>query len=152
MEKITSFTVDHTKFGVGMYISRIDGDIITYDVRMCKPNGGEYLTGASAHTIEHLFATFARNSKIKDDVIYVGPMGCLTGFYVLLRSDDKQAAIEMVKSALEFVKEFSGELPGSKPVECGNYAYHDLPKAKQDVLPLLEKLQNYTIENLNYPV
>ncbi|MDR0919351.1 MAG: S-ribosylhomocysteine lyase [Oscillospiraceae bacterium] len=152
MERITSFSTDHTKFGVGMYISRIDDDIITYDVRMKKPNGGDYLSGTSAHTIEHLFATFARNSDIKADVIYVGPMGCLTGFYVLLRSKEKEAAIKLVKDALEFIKDFQGELPGSKFEECGNFAFHDLEKAKKDVSELSEILKNYSPEQLIYPV
>ena len=85
MDKIASFQVDHRKFGVGMYISRIDGDIVTYDLRMVKPNGGRYISSPSLHTIEHLFATYARNSFMRERVIYVGPMGCRTGFYLLLR-------------------------------------------------------------------
>lgn len=87
MDKIASFTVDHNKLKKGMYISRIDGDIVTYDIRMKKPNAGDYLENKELHTIEHLFATFARNSAIKDSVIYVGPMGCRTGFYLLLRDN-----------------------------------------------------------------
>ena len=85
MEKIASFQVDHTKFSVGLYISRIDDDIVTYDVRMVKPNGGVYLETPSMHTIEHLFATYARNSQFGKNIIYVGPMGCRTGFYLLTR-------------------------------------------------------------------
>ena len=80
MNKITSFQVDHTKFGIGMYTSRIDDDIVTYDVRMVKPNGGKYLSSPSMHTIEHIFATYARNCEFKDKVLYVGLMGCKTGF------------------------------------------------------------------------
>ena len=85
MEKIASFQVDHTKFGVGMYISRIDDDIITYDVRMVKPNGGVYLETPSMHTIEHLFATYARNSQFGKNIVYVGPMGCRTGFSLTVK-------------------------------------------------------------------
>jgi S-ribosylhomocysteine lyase len=156
MNKITSFTVDHTKFGVGMYISRIDGDVVTYDVRMTKPNGGDYLTPKSLHTIEHIFATFARNSALTDSVLYVGPMGCRTGFYVLMRgtSDtDKQNAIALVRDSLEYVSGFSGELPGNSIEECGNYLEHDLDTAKLQVLPLLEVLkQGYDVGDLVYPV
>ena len=81
MERIASFCVDHTRLERGMYLSRQDGDVLTWDIRMKKPNQGDYLTTAAAHTLEHLFATYARNSAVKDGVIYVGPMGCRTGFY-----------------------------------------------------------------------
>ena len=85
MERIASFCVDHTRLERGMYLSRQDGDVLTWDIRMKKPNQGDYLTTAAAHTLEHLFATYARNSAVKDGVIYVGPMGCRTGFYLLTR-------------------------------------------------------------------
>lgn len=151
MENIASFQVDHTKFGVGMYISRVDGDVITYDVRMVKPNGGHYISNPSLHTIEHLFATFARNSEFKNSVIYVGPMGCRTGFYLLTRDDMTGAeAIGLVKSAFEFIKDFTGIIPGTTIEECGNYLEHDLESAKKDVLPLLEVLKDYTEEKLDY--
>ena len=151
MEKIASFQVAHTKFGVGMYISRVDGDVVTYDVRMVKPNGGTYISNPSLHTIEHLFATYARNSSIGDKIIYVGPMGCRTGFYLLTRdSVSGQEAIDLVRSAYQFVADFDGEIPGCTAVECGNYLEHDLESAKKDVLPLLEKLKDYTPEMLNY--
>lgn len=151
MEKIASFQVDHRKFGVGMYISRIDGDIVTYDVRMVKPNGGVYLSSPSMHTIEHLFATYARSSLVKDDVIYVGPMGCRTGFYLLMRSSDHAAAIDLVRQALEFIKDFASDIPGATEPECGNYLEHDLSAAKLDVIPLLNVLSGYPIEKLIYP-
>lgn len=150
MEKIASFQVDHTKFGVGMYISRIDGDIATYDVRMVKPNGGVYVSNPSLHTIEHLFATYARNSQFSESIIYVGPMGCRTGFYLLTRALPHEDAISLVKEAYRFIADFDGEIPGCSAVECGNYLEHDLTAAKRDVLPLLEKLENYTVEMLNY--
>ncbi|MBQ6181012.1 MAG: S-ribosylhomocysteine lyase [Ruminococcus sp.] len=151
MGKIASFQVDHTKFGVGMYISRIDGDVITYDVRMVKPNGGVYVSSPSLHTIEHLFATFARNSAFSKDIIYVGPMGCRTGFYLLTRDTMSGAdAIKLVKDAYRFVADYNDEIPGCTAVECGNYLEHDLESAKKDVLPLLEKLEGYTPEMLEY--
>lgn len=151
MEKIASFQVDHTKFGVGMYISRVDGDVVTYDIRMVKPNGGTYISSPSLHTIEHLFATYARNSGVGDKIIYVGPMGCRTGFYLLTRdSVSGQEAIDLVRGAYQFVADFDGEIPGCTAVECGNYLEHDLESARKDVLPLLEKLKDYTPEMLNY--
>ncbi len=151
MEKIASFQVDHTKFGVGMYLSRVDGDVYTYDVRMVRPNGGVYLSSPSMHTIEHIFATYARSSDIKNDVIYVGPMGCRTGFYLLLRNSDGDKAIELTKKALECVRDFEGIIPGYSEVECGNWLEHDLPQAKKDVLPILEVLKDYTADKLVYP-
>lgn len=150
MEKIASFQVDHTKFGVGMYISRIDGDIITYDVRMTKPNGGVYIATSSSHTIEHLFATFARNSQYGDKIVYVGPMGCRTGFYLLTRGLDHANAINLVKEAYQFIADFNEEIPGCTEIECGNYKEHDLESARKDVLPLLRKLEGYTVEMLDY--
>ena len=150
MEKIASFQVDHTKFGVGMYISRIDGDIVTYDVRMVRPNGGVYVSNPSLHTIEHLFATYARNSAFGENIIYVGPMGCRTGFYLLTRNMANEDAIALVKAAYSFIADFKGEIPGNSAVECGNYLEHDLESARRDVLPLLKKLENYSPEMLNY--
>lgn len=150
MKRIASFEVDHTKFGVGMYISRIDGDITTFDVRMVKPNGGVYVSNPSLHTIEHLFATYARNSEFSDKIIYVGPMGCRTGFYLLTRDLPKEDAIKLVREAYSFIASYDGEIPGCSAVECGNYLEHDLGAAKKDVLPLLEKLEGYTPEMLDY--
>ena len=151
MQKIASFQVDHTKFGVGMYISRIDGDVITYDIRMVKPNGWIYLTPSSLHTIEHLFATYVRNSQYSDKIIYVGPMGCRTGFYFLTRDTlSKEESIQLIKETFQFIANYQGEIPGATIEECGNYLDHDLETAKQEVLPLLEKLQQYTPEMLNY--
>jgi len=150
MEKIASFQVDHTKFGVGMYISRIDDDIITYDVRMVKPNGGVYISNPSLHTIEHLFATYARNSEFGKNIIYVGPMGCRTGFYFITRNMSHENAIALVKKAYKFISEYNEEIPGCSEVECGNYKEHDLESARRDVLPLLERIENYTVEMLDY--
>lgn len=149
MERIASFEVDHDKIGVGMYISRIDSDIVTYDIRMVVPNGKSFLTGASMHTIEHLFATFARN-RYAENIVYVGPMGCKTGFYLLQRGLTNTQAIALVRDSFDFVKDFEGEIPGATRKECGNYLYHDLDSAKKDVLPLLEVLQNYSEESLSY--
>lgn len=152
MERIASFQIDHRFLDIGMYISRIDGDIITYDIRMVRPNGGKYLSSASMHTIEHLFATYARNSEYASDVIYVGPMGCRTGFYLLTRNLGGQAVIKLVRDSFAFIADYEGEIPGATEPECGNFREHDLENAKKDVLGLLEKLEEYTEEMLNYPV
>ena len=151
MKKIASFTVDHDKVGKGMYISRIDGDVITYDVRMKVPNGGDYLPYAAAHTIEHLFATFARNSGVADKVIYVGPMGCRTGFYFLTRdSVSGREAVSVVRDSMNFIANFSGEIPGVSRKECGNYLEHDLASAKEIAADMAKVLKDWKEENLAY--
>lgn len=150
MKKIESFQVDHTKFGVGMYTSRIDGDIVTYDIRMVKPNGGVYISNPSLHTIEHIFATFARNSALSDKVIYVGPMGCRTGFYLLVRDMKQEDAIKLTYDAMQYIKNYEGEVPGYSEIECGNYKEHNLAIAKKDILPILNVLEDYNTPMLAY--
>ena len=151
MNKIASFTVNHDTLQKGMYISRIDGDIVTYDIRMKLPNGGDYLQMSSAHTLEHLFATYARNSKFGEHVIYVGPMGCRTGFYFLVRDKmSHEEAIALVKESMAFARDFEGEIPGNKKEECGNYLDHDLPGAKKIGGEMATVLENWTVEKLQY--
>lgn len=151
MKQIASFTVNHDKLEKGMYLSRIDGDVVTYDIRMKKPNGGEYLTNGALHTFEHLFATYARNSRFADSVLYVGPMGCRTGFYLLLRDSVSRAeAIALVQESFAFICDFEGDIPGSKRWECGNYLEHDLPGAKAVAEDMLRVLKNWTPEQLQY--
>lgn len=151
MERIASFTVDHDKLEKGMYISRVDGDVVTYDIRMKKPNNGDYLGNGELHTFEHLFATYARNSVWKDSVIYVGPMGCRTGFYLLLRDKVSSIdAIRLVQESFEFIRTFEGKIPGSERKECGNYLEHDLPGAKRTAEDMLQVLKEWTPEKLSY--
>lgn len=153
MERIASFCVDHTRLERGMYLSRQDGDVLTWDIRMKKPNQGDYLTTAAAHTLEHLFATYARNSAVKDGVIYVGPMGCRTGFYLLLAGDYRSADIvALVTEMFEFIRDFEGEVPGASPRDCGNYLDMNLPMAKLLAGRFLDHCL-YVIEekNLVYP-
>lgn len=153
MERIASFSVDHDKLEKGMYISRIDGDVITYDIRMKKPNNPEndYLENGVMHTFEHLFATYARNSKWTDSVIYVGPMGCRTGFYFLVRNTmSHEESIALVLEAFEFIKNFEGEIPGAKKKECGNYLEQDLDGAKEVAAYMLEVLKDWNEEKLDY--
>lgn len=131
MKKIKSFEVDHTKMDRGLYVSRIDGDIITYDIRMVKPNTPPYLENDGIHTFEHLFATFVRNSEYSEKIIYVGPMGCRTGFYFLVRNLSYEVVKKLVQDTLEFIYKFSGEIPGVSIEECGNYLDHNLDKARK---------------------
>ena len=151
MKKIASLTVNPDTLEKGMYISRIDGDVVTYDIRMKKPNGGDYLNMSAAHTLEHLFATYARNSELSDGVIYVGPMGCRTGFYFLVRDTISHTqAIELVKASMRFARDFEGEIPGNKKEECGNYLDHDLQGAKEIGREMYEVLKDWALENLQY--
>lgn len=151
MKTIASFQVNHDLLDKGMYISRIDGDVVTYDIRMKKPNGGDYLSNASLHTFEHLFATYARNSELSDEVVYVGPMGCRTGFYILIRDSIPYVqAIELVKSSFEYILNFNGEIPGSRRQECGNYREHDLQGAKETAADMLKVLEEWKITDLSY--
>ena len=151
MKRIASFTVNHDILQKGMYISRVDGDIVTYDIRMKKPNGGDYLQNAAMHTFEHLFATYARNTELSESVIYVGPMGCRTGFYLLLRDNiSHEQAIELVKKAFAFISGYEGEIPGTTRIECGNYLEHDLAGAKADAADMVKVLDNWTVDQLAY--
>ena len=151
MKKIASFTVNHDILEKGMYISRIDGDIITYDVRAKKPNSGDYLANGAMHTIEHLFATYARNSKFANDIIYVGPMGCRTGFYLLVRDNmSHKDALDLVLESFSFIKDYEGEIPGTNKIECGNYLEHDLVGARGVAADIVNVLSNWTVEKMNY--
>ena len=153
MKTIASFTVNHDKLDKGMYISRIDGDVVTYDIRMKKPNQGDYLSNGAMHTFEHLFATYVRNSALGDKVIYVGPMGCRTGFYFLLRDAVSHAqALRLVQESFAFIRDFEGVIPGSKPQECGNHLEHDLPGAKAVAEDMLSVLQDWTEEKMVYEI
>jgi len=152
MKTIASFTINHDLLDVGMYTSRVDGDVVTYDVRMKKPNAGEYLEDSGLHTFEHLFATFARNSEYSDSVVYIGPMGCRTGFYFLVRdSISPEKAINIVYDAFCFIADFDGTIPGSERKECGNYVAHDLVAAKKYAKDMLPILRDWTVEKLVYP-
>jgi S-ribosylhomocysteine lyase len=154
MKTIASFTINHDTLQRGMYVSRVDGDVITYDIRMKQPNNPEndYLENNALHTFEHLFATYVRNTPFSDEVIYVGPMGCRTGFYFLTRDTlSKADAIRLVQETLAFVLQFEGEIPGSQKRECGNYLAHDLAGAKQIAAEMQPVLQNWTPEQMEYP-
>jgi len=134
MEKIESFKVDHTKLDPGMYISRIDGDITTYDMRVKKPNTVPLLTNREMHSFEHMFATMIRNSGISENVIYFGPMGCQTGFYLLVRNAVHEKVIDETKKSLNAILDYEGEIFGKSRIECGNYISLDLESAKRVAL------------------
>jgi S-ribosylhomocysteine lyase len=150
LQLITSFQVDHDKLKKGMYISRIDGDIVTYDLRMKVPNAGSYLDNASLHTIEHLFATYVRSSALSKNIVYVGPMGCRTGFYFITRGIDDAQSIALVRQSFDFIARFEGEIPGSKRRECGNYLNQDLVGAKAEARDYLAVLETVNTDTLNY--
>ncbi len=150
MQKIASFTVDHRYIKEKIYISRVDGDITTYDIRMRKPNSGDVMDNALMHSFEHLFATFMRNGKLGKDVIYVGPMGCQTGFYLLVRNANHSDVLENVKKVLLDIANYDGEMPGQSEIECGNYKNLDCLIASKEASEYLEKIKNQTAEELFY--
>ncbi len=150
MKKIASFTVDHTRLDEGIYISRIDGDITTYDLRMRKPNTGDLLSNSAMHSLEHMFATMVRNSEMADKVIYFGPMGCQTGFYLLMRTLEHGAVVELIKTVLERIGEYDGEMPGNSEIECGNYRSLSMQAAKEEAALYYGKIKNLTENDLEY--
>ena len=150
MERIASFCVDHTTLRPGMYLSRRDGDVDTWDIRMKAPNQGDYLTTTEAHTLEHLFATRARNSRLADHVIYVGPMGCRTGFYLLTRGLTPAQALELATASFRFMAAYEGGIPGASEAECGNYRDMDLPAARAEAAAMLPVLEALTADQLHY--
>lgn len=136
MEKIASFTVDHIRLTPGLYVSRKDrvgdGVVTTFDLRLTSPNDEPVMNTAEIHTIEHLGATFLRNHTVwKDKVLYFGPMGCRTGFYLLLAGDYSSCdVLPVVRECFRFIKEYEGEIPGASARDCGNYLDMNLPMAK----------------------
>ena len=151
MEKIASFCVDHDKLCPGIYVSRQDGDITTYDIRVCTPNHPPFMENAVMHTIEHLFATMARNSEYADQVIYFGPMGCCTGFYFLVRDMEQSTAVSLILSILKEISQYDGEIPGNSSKECGNYLEHDLSGAVHVASVYYQTVKDWTPERLVYP-
>ena len=158
MNKIPSFTINHEKLLRGIYVSRKDivGNevVTTFDIRMKEPNREPVLHNGAIHTIEHLAATYLRNDPDwKDRIIYWGPMGCLTGNYLLLRGDfDSKDIVNLMKKTFQFIADFNGEIPGAAAKDCGNWLLHDLPMAKYEAKKYLkEVLEVIKAENLTYP-
>lgn len=144
MERIASFSVDHDLIERDIYISRIDGDVTTYDMRTRRPNMGDYMDNVTMHSLEHMFATYIRNSDIGDRVLYFGPMGCRTGFYLLVRDVKPERVLDEVEKALERVAEHNGEMFGATRKECGNYRELSLDAAKKEARSYLEALRSRT--------
>lgn len=132
MERIQSFCVDHDYITEGVYISRIDGDITTFDMRTRRPNAGEYMDNITMHSLEHMFATYIRNSEIGDSVIYFGPMGCRTGFYLLTRDVAPTRVLSEIIKALEKITAHEGEVFGATRKECGNYLELSIDAARRE--------------------
>lgn len=158
MDTIPSFTIDHLRLLRGIYVSRKDtvGDqtVTTFDIRMTEPNRQPALSQTSIHTIEHLAATFLRNNEQwKDSIIYWGPMGCLTGNYLIMKGDLRsEDIVQLMRDTFSFIAGFEGEIPGAKARDCGNWTLHDLAQAKKDAAKYLEEvLIPIKAENLNYP-
>ena len=142
IEKITSFTVNHDYITPGFYISRIDGDITTFDLRTRKPNAGEYMDNLTMHSVEHMFATYVRNSEIGSKVIYFGPMGCQTGFYLLVRNESDNKTLEVIKDVLTKIVNHQGEIFGNTREECGNYRNLNLEAAQIEAKRYLDVLNS----------
>ena len=151
MKQIESFRINHDKLTEGLYLSRIDGDVVTYDLRFVRPNTPPFLEVPAMHTLEHLFATYVRSSAFEDHIVYFGPMGCRTGFYFLTRGMTHEQVITLVQDTLRFIAEFEGDIPGATRIECGNYREHDLTKAREYAAVQVKLLQNWTVEKLTYP-
>ncbi|MDP4178840.1 MAG: S-ribosylhomocysteine lyase [Bacillota bacterium] len=159
MEKIASFTIDHLKLKPGVYVSRKDhvaeNVITTFDIRITRPNFEPVLNTAEVHTIEHLAATYLRNNKdFGSKTVYFGPMGCRTGFYLLLAGDyESKNIVELLKGLFEFIKDYEGDVPGAAAKDCGNYLDMNLPMAKYVAAKYLnEVLLKITEDTLVYPV
>ncbi|MDD6952514.1 MAG: S-ribosylhomocysteine lyase [Prevotella sp.] len=158
MNKIPSFTIDHNRLLRGIYVSRKDAvgteTVTTFDIRMKEPNREPVVHAGALHTIEHLAATFLRNdSEWKDRVIYWGPMGCLTGNYLILQGDlQSEDIVDLMRRTFRFIADYEGEIPGAAPQDCGNWLLHDLPMARWEARKFLnEVLDNIKPENLHYP-
>lgn len=157
MKKIASFEVDHTRLNKGVYVSRIDklGDetVTTFDLRMKRPNR-EVIDIKAVHTLEHLVATFVRNDiDFADRIVYFGPMGCLTGMYLIVHGAlSSKDILPLLIRAFDFIAQFEGEIPGVSEVECGTYRLHSLRDAKAEAIGYLEVLRQAENENLEYPI
>ena len=151
MDRIKSFQINHNILEPGFYISREDGDIITYDLRTRKPNAGDYMSNSAMHSVEHMFATCIRNSKIADKVVYFGPMGCQTGFYFLVKNQKPADVFELTKKILADIIAYDGEMYGASAIECGNYKNLDLAAAKEECKGYLKVLEAQTNLEFTYP-
>ena len=151
MERIKSFQINHNILEPGFYISREDDNVITYDLRTRKPNNGDYMSNATMHSLEHMFATYARNSAVSENIVYFGPMGCQTGFYFLVKDMAPVEVFELTMEILEDIVAYEGPVFGASAIECGNYANLDLALAKEEAAKYLEVLNNWENMEFSYP-
>lgn len=150
MEKIQSFRINHDVLEPGIYVSRIDGDITTYDLRTRKPNAGDYMDVITMHSVEHMIATLIRNSEIASDIIYFGPMGCQTGFYLLVRNADNEKVLAVLKGCLKKTLAHEGPVFGASAAECGNYRCLSIEAAKTECRRYLTVLENLVNPDFKY--
>ena len=146
IKRIASFSVNHDLIDEGIYVSRIDGDITTYDMRTRKPNAGDYMDNLTMHSLEHLFATLVRQSAIGERVIYFGPMGCQTGFYLLVRDADNSEVLSVVRSVLANIAAWDAPMPGERREECGNYKNLSVASARTEARRYLAALSGQKID------
>ena len=147
----SSFMVDHRRFGEGLYISRIDGDITTFDMRTRRPNSGDYMDNITMHTFEHMFSTYIRNTDL--DVIFFGPMGCQTGFYFLFDGEklSNANAVRLLQRVFTAAAKFDGAMPGASARECGNYRNLDVELARRCCAYYADVIADWSEEKLVYP-
>lgn len=150
MKTIKSFQVNHNYIKEGLYVSRMDGDITTYDIRTRRPNMGDYMDNITMHSVEHMIATYVRNGKYGENVIYFGPMGCRTGFYLLTRGLTNEQALELLTDALERTVAHEGEVFGATREQCGNYRELSLDAAKCECERFLAVLRSEPV-TFSYP-
>lgn len=152
MERIASFQVDHNKLRPGLYLSRQDGNVITYDLRFKTPNTGDLLTNAEMHSVEHIIATLLRSSPQRDAVVYFGPMGCQTGFFFLFDAERLSLAdaVTLLKEVFVRAAVFDGEMPGKSPSACGNHANLDVETARSVCRYYAALIADWTVEMLAY--
>ena len=152
MKAVPSTEINFEILKKGIYISKIDGDITTYDIRMKTPNSGDYLTNSAMHTIEHIFRAYAEKAEFADSIVYFGPMGSRTGFYLITRRLTDNYSVQFIKDAFEHIAEFWGRIPKASTKECANCLEHNLPQAKEEAKEFLEVIKDWTKEDLEYPV
>ncbi len=140
MKTIASFTVNHDTLTPGIYVSRVDGDVTTYDLRTRTPNAGDYMDHLTMHSLEHMFATFVRNGDLGPQILYFGPMGCQTGFYLLVRNADNMTVLDTVKTVLQQTVDHDGPMFGADRIACGNYKNLSLEAAKTEARRYLDIL------------
>lgn len=151
MRRIASFSVDHDFIVPGIYLSRVDGDVTTYDLRTRVPNTGDLMDNATMHSVEHMFATMIRNGELGENVIYFGPMGCQTGFYLLMRNAEHEKVLREIERVLEAIIAYDGEIFGKSRRECGNYINLNLELAKAECRRYLKAVKGYPVSGLAYP-